>query len=264
MDDITHIDFWEHLVEEIAPLLQISKSLIDESLHLVKKHHIDLSLEMDWEKLPSAFREELRLCIVSKISDKDYTSLSFAFLQKDVMYRSLFEKLEAQYARLDKKEVSARALLLNLMQEIMNDSIDSNAMKLSTWHDLFEQRKEVNQIANVDEYVYKKLCARLGPKEEMSIYDFFYNMTSPNEIDKLLNEVKDSLLLASIHRGQTKKRGQGLSRFIIDYVHHWQDVGLMKPLKSVYPFCQCLQRYWNDEINLGTRQGLEATYKQKL
>lgn len=264
MDDITHIGFWEHLVEEIEPLLQISKSLIDESLHLVEKYHIDLSLEMDWEKLPSSFREELSLCIVSRISDKDYTSLSCVFLQNDVMYRSIFEKLEDQYARLDKKEVSARRLLLNLMQEIMNDSIDSNAMQLSTWHELFEQRKEVNRVENVGEYVYKKLCARLGPKEEMSIYDFFYNMTPPDEIDKLLNEVKDSLLLASIHRGQTKKRGQGLSRFIIDYVHHWQDIGLMKPLKSVYPFCQCLQRYWNDDINLGTRQGLEATYKQKL
>lgn len=45
-----------------------------------------------------------------------------------------------------------------------------------------------------------------------------------------------------------------MSRFIIDYIHHWQEDKLMKPLKLIFPFYQCLQAHWNNEINLGMRQ----------
>lgn len=264
MDDAICACFWEHLAEEIEPLMQIGETLLNEALLSVEKYGIDLVAETDWEKLPAAFQDELRSRIISLVNNMPTFSLPVRLLQNGGLYQSIFENLEVQYDRLDRKDASARTFLLNLMEEVMSGSIASGAMQLSNWYKLLEKRKEASRVENVGEYVYKKLCAALLPGETVSIYDFFYNKTSTNEIDRLLNEARDSLLLASTHRGQTKKRGQGMSRFIIDCIHRWQDVGLMKPLKSVYPFCQCLQQYWNDEINLGTRQGLEATYKQRL
>lgn len=264
MDDTICAGFWEHLAEEIEPLMQIGETLLNEALLSVEKYGIDLVTETDWEKLPDAFQDELRSHIISLVNNMPAFSLPVGLLQDGGLYQSIFENLEVQYDRLDKKDASARTFLLNLMEEVMNGSIASGAMRLSDWHKLLEKRKEASRVKNVGEYVYKKLCTALLPEQTMDIYDFFYNRTSDDEIDQLLNEARDSLLLALTHRRQTKKRGQGMSRVIIDYIHRWQDAGLMKPLKSVYHFCQCLQRYWNNEINLGTRQGLEATYKQRF
>lgn len=262
MNNIKDFAFWEHLVEEIEPLMQLGESLINETLPLVDKYNVDLN-SVDWEELPATLQNEIRSCIVSLTDDIPDGSL-FSLLQTDVLYQSVFEKLEAQYARLDKKDISSRTFLLHLMEEVMGSSISPGTMKLSDWHELLEKRKETSRVENAGEYVYKKLCIVLQSADKINIYDFFYNKTSPEEIDRLLGETKDSLLLASTHRRQTKKRGQGMSRFIINCIHSWQDEGLMKPLKSIFPFCQCLQTYWKDEINLGTRQGLEATYKQRL
>lgn len=263
MANIKDSDFWEHLVEEIEPLMRLGESLINETQSLVEKYNVDLTSIMDWEMLPAALQNEIRSYIVSLTDDMTGSSL-LGLLQTDVLYQSIFEKLETQYARLDRKDLSSRAFLLHLMSEVMESSISSGTMKLSDWHELLEERKEASRVENVGEYVYKKLCIVLRPEKQISIYDFFYNKTSLEDIDRLLCETKDSLLLASMHRRQTKKYGQGMSRLIIDCIYRWQDDGLMKPLKSVFPFCQCLQTYWNDEINLGTRQGLEATYKQRL
>lgn len=262
--DTKHSTFWEHLANEIEPLMQIGELLINETLPLLEKYQIDSASITDWEGLPVSFQNEIRSCIVAlmdKIPDK---SLMGEILQSDVLYQKVFEMLEAQYARLDKRDVSARTFLLHLMEEVMNGSIESGTMYLSDWHELFEKRKEASRVENVGEYVYKKLSLALCPEKKMSVYDFFFNKTSRSEIDKLLEETKNSLLLASNHRGQTKKRGQGMSRFIVDCIFSWQDAGLVKPLKSVFPFCHCLQDYWNNEVNLGTRQGLEATYKQRV
>ena len=264
MEDITDFNFWNHLVEEMEHLMKTGESLINKLLALAQKYQISLESEIDWEKLPGTFRDELRLNIISLISDMSNIDLPNVVLQNDIMYWCIFEKLEAQYFRLDKKDASARTLLLNLMHEVMSGSIESKTMQLSTWHDFLEKRKESSRVENVGEYVYKNVCATFESKEVMNIYDFFYNKTSTDEIDRLLCEAKESLLLAYTYRGKTKKRGQGMSRFIIDYVHYWQDLELMKPLKTIYPFCQCLQKYWKNEINLGTRQGLEATYKQRV
>lgn len=262
--NIENVTFWEHLADDLAPMMQVGESLINETLSLIEKYDVDIVSITDWKELPATFQNEIRACIANVSDDIfDISSLG-AVLQTDVLYQSVFETLETQYARLDKKDMSARSFLLYLMEEIMQGSISTGIMSLSDWHDLLEKRKETLRVDDVGEYVYKKMCNVLIPEEKLNIYDFFYNNIAPAEIDKLLDETKDSLLLASAQRGQTKKRGQGMSRFIIDCIHHWQAAKLLKPLKSIFPFCQCLQAHWNNEINLGTRQGLEATYKQKF
>lgn len=256
--------FWEHLAEEIEPFMQMGESLINKTIPLVEKYHVDLTSITDWKEWPAGLQNELKSHIVSLSDNIPDLPLLNELLKTGALYQNIFEKLEIQYFRLDKRDASARTLLLHLMEEVMNASITSGSMKLSDWHELFENRKEVSRVENVGEYIYKKVFTAHHPREEMNIYDYFYNKTSPDEIDKLLGEAKDSILLASTHRGQTKKRGQGMSRYIINCIHHWQSEELMKPLKSVFPFCQCLQLHWNNEINLGTRQGLEATYKQRF
>lgn len=259
-----HPDFWEHLITKIEPIMYVGENLMEETTLLIEKYQIGLTSITDWKSLPIGFRNELQSCIRSLTEHISAIPLIGGLLEADVVYLCVFEELEIQFSRLDKNDVAARTYLLHLMEEVMDSSISTGTMKLSDWHGLLEKRKKATRVENAGEYVYKKLCAEYDAREKMCVYDFFYNKTSQAEIDGLLCKAKDSLLLAFAHRGKTKKRGQGMSRFIIDCIHQWQNAELMKPLKSVFPFCQCLQQYWNNEINLGTRQGLEATYKQRL
>lgn len=261
--DTKYSNYWEHLIQEIEPMMNIGESILEETMTLVEKYHIDLSAEAEWEKLSDSFKDELQSCISSKTHTMPNNILFNEFVRSSSMFQMVVDKLEVQYSKLKKNDTSARSLLQNLMQEVMSTSIALNIMSLEDWHEIIMSKKESYQVDDVTGYVYKKLSDLLKPKEEICIYDFFYNKTKQDEIDKLLNEAKCCLLLAFTHRELTKKRGQGMSRFIIDYIHKWQNEGLMKPLKSIFPFCLCLQQYWNNEINLGTRQGLEAIYKQK-
>ncbi len=254
----------EHLVEEIEPMLIIAESLMEKVISLVEKYHINIDSTLEWEKLPSAFQDELQMYILSEVNKIPTVSLLNEFIRSGSLYQIVFDKLEVQYSKINKNNTSYRSFIQHLMEDVMKISVTSEAMSMDDWHKIIEDKKEAYRIDDVAEHVYKKMLVTFRTKKEICIYDFFYNKTSSAELDKLLRETKDSLLLAFTHRELTKKRGQGMSRFIIDCVHQWQDTGLMKPLKSVYPFCQCLQQYWDNEINLGTRQGLEATYKQRL
>lgn len=256
-------DYWDRLIEEIEPMMQIGESLIKEATPLMEKFQIDLDTENCWEDIPEGFRREFLSCIASKVDGQIEMPLLQELIGSGNLYQSVFEQLERQYSRLEKEDASARVFLQHLMQEVMNVSIMSQAMSLDDWHGIIERRKEAFKVEDVAEYVYKKLCVGLQSQQEIGIYDFFYDKTVQEDINRMLNETKEHLMLASIHRGQTKKRGQGMSRLVVDYIHQWQKQGVMKPLKSIYPFCQCLDRHWNHEINLGTRQGLEATYKQR-
>lgn len=256
--------YWEHLVESIEPMMRVGEILLGEVASLAGEYGIDLNSEVNWEEVPADFRERLQGCVVSEMKGISDIPVLGDLLKSGDLYQMVFEQLEVQYARLEKRDVSARAFLQQLMQEVMNVSISTGKMSLADWHGMIEGRKEASKVEDVAEYVYKKLCAAHQVAEKESIYDYFYNNSSPDEIDRLLGEAKESLTLASAHRGMTKKRGQGMSRLIINYIHQWQERKLMKPMKSVFPFCQCLQQYWNDTINLGTRQGLEATYKLRM
>lgn len=262
--NIDNTTFWEHLAEEMESLMQVSESLINKILSLIEEYNLDVTVLTEWHTLPDVFRNEIKSYIANHIEKMSNIPTLGIILQTDVLYQSVFETLEAQYIRIDKKDISARTLLLHLMEEVMEESVSSGIMELSDWHNLLEKRKEALHVEYAGEYVYKKICNILCPENKMRIYDFFYNNTSSEEIDRLLITTKDYLLFASEQRRQTKKRGQGMSRIIIDCIHQWQNEKLLKPLKSIYPFCQCLQAYWNNEVNLGTRQGLEATYKQRF
>lgn len=262
--DMGQFTISEHLVQEIEPMMMIADSLMEKVISLVEKYHINLDSDLEWEKLPSAFQDELQMCILSDINEIPTDSLLNEFIQSGSLYQVVFDKLEVQYSKVDKNNTSYRSFIQHLMEDVMKISVTTEVMSMEDWHKIIEDKKEAYRLDDVAEHVYKKMLVTFRPKKEICIYDFFYNKTSTDELEKLLCETKDSLLLAFTHRELTKKRGQGMSRFIVDCVHEWQNTGLMKPLKSVYPFCQCLQLYWNNEINLGTRQGLEATYKQRL
>lgn len=257
-------NYWEHLAESIEPMVRVGEALLGEVVSLAGEYGIDMDSEMKPEDVPTDLRERLQMHIVAEMDDILEIPMLGELLKSGDLYQTVFEQLEVQYARLEKRDVSARGFLQRLMQVVMDVSISTGKMSLADWHGMIEGRKEARKVEDVAEYVYKKQCATLQAAQKSSVYDFFYNSSSPDEIDRLLSEAKESLTLASAHRGMTKKRGQGMSRLIINYIHQWQERKLMKPMKSVFPFCQCLQRHWDGAINLGTRQGLEATYKLRM
>lgn len=257
-------DYWEHLAKTIEPVMQLGELLVEGVRPIANEFGVELDSVMKPEDVPTDLRERLQAYIVAEMDGISEIPMLGELLKSGDLYQTVFEQLEVQYGRLDKRDVSARAFLQQLMQEVMDVSISTGKMSLVDWHGMIEGRKEARKVEDVAEYVYKKQCATLQMARKSSVYDFFYNSSSSDEIDRLLSEAKDSLMLASSYRGMTKKRGQGMSRLIIDYIYQWQERKLMKPMKSVFPFCQCLERYWDGAINLGTRQGLEATYKLRV
>ena len=256
------LSYWEDLLKEIEPMMHVGETLLERTLGIVDKYHVDLTSEVNWEKLPESFKDELQSCVSSEMNVIPCGRLLNEFLHSDCLFQKLVDMIEMQYYQLERDDTSTRSFLQYLMQEVMNTSITLNEMNIEDWHKIIKNKKEACQVDDITEHAYKKLSILL--KGDVCIYDFFYNKTKPGDIDKLLSEAKDSLLLAFTYRGLTKKRGQGMSRFIVDYICRWQNEGLMKPLRNVFPFCHCLQQYWNNEVNLGTRQGLEAIYKQTL
>lgn len=262
--DAEHFTFWSNLIKKIEPMMCIGQSLLEEIVSLVEKYHIDLNSEIEWEELPIDFKSSLQTSISTKLNAIPCELILDEYMRAGNIFLVVVDMLETQHAKVKKINTTARSFLQNLIYEVMNVSITSKAMNLEDWRESIRSKKEAYQVDDVIEYAYKKLSDQFKQQVEISIYDFFYNKTSPEDIDKLLSQARDSILLAFTQRGLTGKRGHGMSRFIIDYIHRWQDDGLMKPLKSIFPFCQCLQLHWDNNINLGTRQGLEVMYKQRL
>jgi len=253
-------DFWDELMVQLQPILEMGEQLLEAVESLCQNYQTNLNLDLDFEDLPVSLQKKLK-SVIEKIIDN---STSFSFIESKDLYQAMIEQLNILYQKNNYISYSVRYSLLHLMQEIMQVSIEHKVMELSDWKNYLEQRSEFRKIKDGVEYVFKKVSISSTSSETYSIYDFFYNNHSTEEIDILLNQTKDSLLLIQKHRNITGKRGQGLSRNLINIIHRWQETGIMKPMKSVFPFCQLLRQHWNDEINLGSRQGLEATYKIRI
>jgi hypothetical protein len=261
--DTNNNDFWDKLVNELQPILTMSEQLMTAMESLCLNHQVDLKIPIVFEDMSPSLQEELGTIIEKTINDFGSFSLT-PYIDSQFLYLSMIGQLNTYYQKPNRIDNSTRFFVLNLMEEVMRVSIENRVMDLSDWENYLAQCKEVTKIKNAIGYVYKRVSLDKSFQSSYCIYDFFYNDHSIQDINQLLNQAKESLLLAQNHRNITQKRGQGLSRHIINIVHRWQDAGIVKPMKSVFPFCQLLQKHWNGIINLGSRQGLEATYKQRL
>ena len=228
-------DLWDEIIEEMRPVLIKSKCLINDILQRVDNSQIgyDMNDKIDISDMISSF-----------ITDLNVSNNLFSLLEEKNIYWLMWDKLECVYNTSLEHNKQGRTSILNLMEKLITVSINNNILSLDDWNTFFLERKEADKITDVGEFVYNKY--------------------SKEKIDLYLAEAKEQLTLACSYRELTKKQGQGLTRGIINFIHHWQNEGLLKPMKSVYPFCMCLEKYWAGSINLGTRQGLEATYKQRL
>lgn len=248
-------DLWDEIIEEMRPVLIKSKCLINDIPQRVDNSQIgyDMNDKIDISDMISSF-----------ITDLNVSNNLFSLLEEKNIYWLMWDKLECVYNTSSEHNKHGRTSILNLMEKLITVSINNNILSLDDWNTFFLERKEADKITDVGEFVFKKVRNKLVPPKELSVYDYFYNKYSKEKIDLYLAEAKEQLTLACSYRELTKKQGQGLTRGIINFIHHWQNEGLLKPMKSVYPFCMCLEKYWAGSINLGTRQGLEATYKQRL
>ncbi|MDD3038064.1 hypothetical protein [Bacteroides sp.] len=256
--------YWENLIREIEPMLQSGEGLVKKAMPLIQKYHIELETPKAYEEMPPAFQEELQAAILSIADGMPEVSPLVSLTGETGVFQTVFEKLDDLHQGMERSDISGRSFIQQLMQEVMTTSVVTSAMELTDWNQFVERRKEACRIMDAAEHIYKKVASEIGSQEKLCVYEFFYNKLSQEQIDLLLLEAKESLSLSAVCRGLTKKRGQGMTRSIIGFIQRWQDTGVMKPMKSVYPFCQCLQQSWNNEINLGSRQGLEATYKQRM
>lgn len=253
--------YWEHLMQEIQPLLCIGKELAERLAPLPESN--EQTTEDDRDKMDNGMQEEVMQILNESVMRIGEVSSLSCLLGKKETFLAAFEQLDALLHRLARNDASARQFIQELMQEVITTSIDNRILTLEEWGFIIKERTETMRTANAAEYAYKQVFHRLNKPCTLSVYDFFYNKTPTTDIDHLLKEAKEKLSFASECRQRTQKRGQGLSRCIVDYIHTWQDQGLMKPLKAAYPFCECLQKHWGNAINLGSRQGIEVIYKQR-
>lgn len=248
-------ELWNEIIEEMRPILIKSRSLIN-----------DILLRMENTQIGSDMNDKIEISdtISTFITDLNVSNKLFSLLEEKNVYWLMWDKLECIYKTSLEHNKHGRTFIINLMEKLITVSINNKVLSLDDWNIFFLERKETDKIIDVGEFVFKKVRNKLVPPKELSVYDYFYNKYSKEKIDLYLADAKEHLTLACSYRELTKKQGQGLTRAIINFIHRWQNEGLLKPMKSVYPFCMCLEKYWSGSINLGTRQGLEATYKQRL
>ncbi len=257
------IDFWDSLINDVTPFLEIGKQLLDDINNAVTIANIDYVHFTDYTCLPTSLKDSIGLAIQKVISKAaNVNKLSLLIQSKDI-YISVIKMLEVEFINSKKDDKLIRSVLITQIQNVMNASISASTMNLNDWKIYIDSIKETQDIDYPIEYAYRKLCKQDLLKEKVEIKNFFYNIHPWPEIEKLLSEAKESLCLANEHRNTTSKRGQGTTRLIIDFIFKWQTNGYMKNVHRIYPFIQCLNEYWNNELNLGTRQGVERSYKQR-
>lgn len=257
------IDFWNSLINDVTPFLEIGKQLLDDINNAITTSKIDLEHFKDYTCLPPSLKKTIGLTIQKVISTTANANKVSLLIQSKDIYISVIEILESEFRKLGKDNKLVKSILITQIQDIMNASISTSTMNFNDWKAYIDSTKEAQGIDYPIEHAYHKLRNQELFKKKVEIKSFFYNIHPWPDIEKLLSEAKDNLRLANEHRNTTQKRGQGMTRLIIDFILKWQTNGYMKNVHRIYPFIQCLNEYWNGELNLGTRQGLERNYQQR-
>lgn len=256
-------DFWDKLAEEVTPFLTIGKQLLEEVTDSLEKANINIEYLVDYGSLSPTVKKAMKEILNNALNRVEQTDKITHLIESRDIYISLVELLEKEIKKLSNNERLIKSILIQQMQEVMNASMATSTMNLNDWKTFINSLKETQEIEHPIEYVYHKLRNQGIPKEKVEIQSFFFNKHPWTEIERLLTEAKEYLNLANEHRNTTQKKGQGMTKLILDFILKWQKEGYMKNVHSIYPFVQCLEQHWNYEIYLGTRQGLERNYKQR-
>ncbi len=257
------VDFWDRLIEEVTPFLTIGKELMEEITDSLEQNNIELTHLADYESLPPTIKSSIGEILNKALNSIEQSDQITQLIQSKDVYIALVEMLEKEIKKPNNNSKLIKSVLIQQMQEVIKVSVTTTVMNLNDWKGYIDSLKETQEIEHPIEYVYHKLRNQGVPKDKIEIQNFFYNKYSWSEIESLLAEAKEYLDLANEHRNTTQKKGQGMTRFILDFILKWQNEGYMKNVQSIYPFIHCLEEYWNCQINLGTRQGVERSYKQR-
>lgn len=257
------IDILDRLIEDITPFLTIGKQLLEDITSRLEQSNLDLDHLADYESLSPTIKKTIEEVLTDALTSIEQTDNITHLIQSKDVYISLVEILEEEIKKQSNNKRLIKSVLIQQMQEVINASISTATMNLNDWKAYIDSLKEAQEVEHPIEHVYHKLRNQGVPKEKVEIQSFFYNKYSWTEIESLLTEAKEYLDLANEHRNTTQKKGQGMTRLILDFILKWQHEGYMKNVHTIYPFIQCLEQYWNCQINLGTRQGLERSYKQR-
>ena len=120
--------YWEHLMQEIQPLLCIGKELAERFAPLPESN--EQTTEDDRDKMDNGMQEEvMQILNESVVRIGEVSSLS-CLLGKKETFLAAFEQLDALLHRLARNDASARQFIQELMQEVFSTSIDKRIMTL--------------------------------------------------------------------------------------------------------------------------------------
>lgn len=199
---------------------------------------------------------------VSEVIDRELESLPEMdyYLRLTVM-TSVFQQLTGillhQVIREDVPS-PVSDVLMQLAHAVMVRSMREQPFTLALWRSVRDMsRRELHPL--LDELlcqVEQSLMELLGS----SVYSFFEETCSREEVDTLLEKAYQAVKAAELVRRYTSRHGNGHTQLIIGYVLRWQDSNRMKRVPRIMPFLRSLEAYWHHDCRLGCRQGVERMY----
>ena len=161
----------------------------------------------------------------------------------------------------EKEGCRTREVLMQLAHAVMVRSMREQPFTLGLWRSVRDlSREELHPL--LDELVCQvelTLMDLLGD----SVYSFFEEACTREEIDTLLEKAYQAVKAAESFRQYTSRHGNGHTQLIIGYVLRWQDSNRMKRVPRITPFLRSLEAYWHHDCRLGCRQGIERMYMKR-
>lgn len=203
-----------------------------------------------YERIVKVFEDEL----VKDENCEYYLRLSRRF----TVFQTIVGLLVSQMSGVDQK---LKCILSKLSVAIVVCSLRQPPYTMPVWKQMADEyvRVEVEEdfrtIVNLAENLLMLLSGQ-------SIYSFFQDTCSKEEIHEMLAVAHEHLKQEDEVRRYTIKHGHGHSKMIIGHALGWMAKGKMKSQHRIYPLIKSLSAYWHHEFNLGSSQGTERMYRK--
>jgi len=163
--------------------------------------------------------------------------------------------------QIPEEQCELRQNILQLSVAVMLRSIRQPPFTMPVWKQMVKEyvRPEVKAL------FHEIVCMtenRLMAMSGNTVYSFFSERCSKDEVDQLLARAHDVIKVEDEQRRYTIKHGHGHSKCIITMLVEWMDKGKLKDQQHIFPLIKSLSAYWHHEFNLGTSQGTEKIYKK--
>ena len=227
---------------------------------LEKLEDCDFSTEDfgDKDVIPHITYEKIIICVekvINEISCNEY------YVRLGVRFNVFQTLVGLLVNHMSSSDERTRKILTKLAMSLVVCSVRQPPFTLPVWKQLYEvyvredAKPDFSRVIHHSEMMLMELSGQ-------SIYSFFTDVCTNEEIEELLKDAHEQIRQEDELRRYTIKHGHGHSKTIVSQAIQWMRTGKLRRQNHIYPLIRSLSAYWHHEFNLGTSQGAERMYKK--